>query len=153
MAKIDLNKKIVEFDFGKQYDVRIQHACRHSNIVTIRDLCLCNAKSFNFYKQFGKSSLRHVIELLERYDLHLDMTDEELDEYAGINTTSKKTTMIEARIIVDDAKWEQRRYEIAKEIFLHNVLNDSVDEMDFDEMTEMSLSIANVFINTCKSVK
>ena len=62
-------------------------------------------------------------------------------------------TMIEAKIIVDDAKWEQRRYEIAKEIFLHNVLNDSVDEMDFDEMTEMSLSIANVFINTCKSVK
>ena len=153
MTKIDLNKKIVEFDFGKRCDVRIQHACYHMNIITIRDLCLSNEKFLKLYNQFGKASLQHVIQLLERYDLHLDMTEEELDEYAGINPGSRITTSIDAGVIVDDAKWEQRRYEIAKEIFLNHVYNNEIGKLDYDNITEMSLLIANEFIETYKSMK
>ena len=42
------------------------------------------------------------------------MLGKELDEYAGIENSVQDEE--------EEAKWEQRRYEIAKEVFIHHRL-------------------------------
>ena len=52
------------------------------------------------------------------------MLGKELDEYAGIENSVQDEE--------EEAKWEQRRYEIAKEVFIHHrlVANSDVYEAD-----------------------
>ena len=62
---------------------------------------------------------------LKKYNLRLGMFNEELDKYAGIGNTTPEDKE-------EEAKWEQRRYEIAKEMFVRNrlVANSAVIEAD-----------------------
>ena len=65
-----------------------------------------------------------IEDVLERYNLRLGMLGKELDEYAGIENSVQDEE--------EEAKWEQRRYEIAKEVFIHHrlVANSAVYEAD-----------------------
>mgnify|MGYP003301331005 CR=1 FL=1 len=140
MGKIDLDKDVQSLDFGSKADTRIQTNLERYQIKTIRELCKCNIVELKKIKDLGKASIREINETLKAYGLQLGMSDDQLDEYAS-------------SLSLEDAKWEQRRYEIAKEIFLHYLFNDEVSELDYDGLTAMSVSIANSFIVTYKSMK
>ncbi len=140
MGKIDLDKDVQSLDFGSKSDTRIQTNLERYQIKTIRELCKCNIVELKKIKDLGKASIREINETLKAYGLQLGMSDDQLDEYAS-------------SLSLEDAKWEQRRYEIAKEIFLHYLFNDEVSELDYDGLTAMSVSIANSFIVTYKSMK
>lgn len=140
MGKIDLDKDVQSLDFGSKSDTRIQTNLERYQIKTIRELCKCNIVELKKIKDLGKASIREINETLKAHGLQLGMSDDQLEEYAS-------------SLSLEDAKWEQRRYEIAKEIFLHYLFNDEVSELDYDGLTAMSVSIANSFIVTYKSMK
>ena len=140
MGKIDLDNDVQSLDFGSKSDTRIQINLDRYQIKTIRELCRCNIVELKKIKDLGKASIREINETLKAYGLQLGMSDDQLDEYTS-------------SLSLEDAKWEQRRYEIAKEIFLHYLFNDEVSELDYDGLTAMSVSIANSFIVTYKSMK
>jgi hypothetical protein len=140
MGKIDLDNDVQSLDFGSKSDTRIQINLDRYQIKTIRELCRCNIVELKKIKDLGKASIREINETLKAHGLQLGMSDDQLDEYAS-------------SLSLEDAKWEQRRYEIEKEIFLHYLFNDEVSELDYDGLTAMSVSIANSFIVTYKSMK
>lgn len=139
MDRINLDNELLTIDFGSSFNCRIQHVFYRYEITTIRELCKCNIKDLKRFRLLGKASIRQIIEVLKSYGLQLGMSDKQLDEYNSLSP--------------EDPKWEQRRYEIAKEIFLYHVFKDDTGELDYDDITEMSLSIANDFIETSKNVK
>ncbi|WP_044096674.1 DNA-directed RNA polymerase subunit alpha C-terminal domain-containing protein [Bacteroides sp. 14(A)] len=115
MAKIDINQSVETLDFGRKYDTRIQRICREFRITTIRDLCQWPGRDLMKVHDMGEKSIEEIEAVLGKYDLRLGMLGEELDEYAG--TGNSKQEEAEA------ALWEQRRYEIAKEMFVkHRML-------------------------------
>ena len=140
MGKIDLDNDVQSLDFGSKSDTRIQINLDRYQIKTIRELCRCNIVELKKIKDLGKASIREINETLKAYGLQLGMSDDQLDEYTS-------------SLSLEDAKWEQRRYEIAKEILLHHVYNNQIGKLDYNVITEMSLLIANDFIETCKSMK
>ncbi len=75
-------------------------------------------------RDMGRKSIEEIEDVLERYNLRLGMLGKELDEYAGIENSVQDEE--------EEAKWEQRRYEIAKEVFIHHrlVANSAVYEAD-----------------------
>ncbi len=110
MEKIDISQSVKTLDFGRKYNTRIQRICRDFNITTIRELCQWYGKDMIRVHDIGKKSIEEIEEVLGRYNLRLGMFNEELDEYAGIGLSKQEEA--------DAALWEQRRYEIAKEMFV-----------------------------------
>lgn len=124
MVKIDINQSVDTLDFGRKYDTRIQRICREFSITTIRDLCRWIGRDLIKVHDMGEKSIEEIEEVLGKYNLRLGMLDEELDEYAGIGNSRQEKA--------EEALWEQRRYEIAKEMFVHHRLaaNSAVYEAD-----------------------
>lgn len=124
MVKIDINQRVGTLDFGRKYDTRIQRICRDFSITTIRDLCRWIGRDLIKVHDMGEKSIEEIEEVLGKYNLRLGMLDEELDEYAGIGNSRQEKA--------EEALWEQRRYEIAKEMFVHHRLaaNSAVYEAD-----------------------
>ena len=101
MEKIDISQSVKTLEFGSKYEARIQRIFREFDIKTIRDLCQWPGKDLVRVRDMGRKSIEEIEEVLERYNLRLGMLGKELEE---------------------EAKWEQRRYEIAKEVFIHHRL-------------------------------
>lgn len=115
MVKIDISKSVDTLDFGLKFGIRIRRICREFDITTIRDLCQWSGKDLIKVRDMGGKSIEEIESVLGKYGLRLGMLAEELDEYAG--TGNSKQAEAEA------ALWEQRRYEIAKEMFVkHRIL-------------------------------
>ena len=116
MEKIDISQSVKTLEFGSKYEARIQRIFREFDIKTIRDLVRV--------RDMGRKSIEEIEDVLERYNLRLGMPGKELDEYAGIGNSVQDEE--------EEAKWEQRRYEIAKEVFIHHrlVANSAVYEAD-----------------------
>ena len=104
MEKIDISQSVKTLEFGSKYEARIQRIFREFDIKTIRDLCQWPGKDLVRVRDMGR----------KRYNLRLGMPGKELDEYAGIENSVQDEE--------EEAKWEQRRYEIAKEVFIHHRL-------------------------------
>lgn len=122
--KMDIGQPICLYDFGNNYNVRIQRILRDNHIVTIRELCRQPKRNLLGLQDFGKNSIWRIESLLEKYGLSLDMSDKELDEYAGIPSPEQEKA--------EAALWEQRRYEIAKELCVlrHEPAHIAVEEAD-----------------------
>ena len=125
MEKIDINQSVDTLDFGSKHGLRIQQVCRGFNIKTIRDLCKWPGRDLVRLRGIGGKSIDEIEDVLKKYNLRLGMFNEELDKYAGIGNTTPEDKD-------EEAKWEQRRYEIAKEMFVRNrlVANSAVIEAD-----------------------
>lgn len=82
--KIDIEQPVCLYDFGHNYNVRIQRILRDNHIITIRELCRQPKRNLLGLHDFGKNSIWKIETLLENYGLCLGMSDKELDEYAGI---------------------------------------------------------------------
>ena len=124
MEKTDISQSVKTLDFGRKYNARIQRVCREFDIKTIRDLCQWSGKELARVRDIGEKSIEEIENVLGRYNLQLGMSREELDEYAGNRNSVQDEE--------EEAKWEQRRYEIAKEVFIHHrlVANSAVYEAD-----------------------
>lgn len=122
MEKTDISQSVKTLDFGSKYNARIQRICREFDIKTIRDLCQWSGKELARVRDIGEKSIEEIENVLGKYSLRLGMSGEELDEYSGIGNSVQE----------EETKWEQRRYEIAKEIFVHHRLaaNSAVYEAD-----------------------
>lgn len=122
MEKTDVSQSVKTLDFGSKYNARIQRICREFDIKTIRDLCQWSGKELARVRDIGEKSIEEIENVLGKYSLRLGMSGEELDEYSGIGNSVQE----------EETKWEQRRYEIAKEIFVHHRLaaNSAVYEAD-----------------------
>lgn len=122
--KVDIEQPICLYDFGHNYNVRIQRILRDNHIVTIRELCRQPKRNLLGLHDFGKNSIWKIETLLENYGLCLGMSDKELDEYAGILSPEQEKA--------EAALWEQRRYEIARELCVlrHEPAYAAVEEAD-----------------------
>ncbi len=115
MVRIDINQSVNTLDFGYKFSVRIRRICREFGITTIRDLCQWPGSDLIKVRDMGGKSIEEIEAVLGRYDLRLGMLAEELDEYAGTGNSKQAEA--------ETALWEQRRYEIAKEMFVkHRML-------------------------------
>lgn len=113
MVRIDINQSVNTLDFGHKFSVRIRRICHEFGITTIRDLCQWPGSDLIKVRNMGGKSIEEIEAVLGRYDLRLGMLAEELDEYAGTGNSKQ----------AEVALWEQRRYEIAKEMFVkHRML-------------------------------
>lgn len=133
MEKIDISKSVKSIDFGKQYGVRAQRIFQTNGIFTVRDLCRQSKQELVHIRYFSEKSISMIEEILGKYALQLGMTNKELDEYAGIDfQESGNQSNIPIEKDTEADKWEERRYEIAKELFVHQHLSayNAVTEAD-----------------------
>jgi len=121
MERIDIDKNVDALDFGSPFEIRIQMLCHAHEMVSIRDLCRYSRLDLMKMRHCGRKTIGRIEAVLNRYGLQLGMTDRELDEYA--RTAQRESTALAAASAPEDteaAKWEQRRYEIAKEMFVQH---------------------------------
>ena len=133
MGKIDIKQSIRTLDFGCQYDIRVQGIFRENGIFSIRDLCQWSRRDLMRMRYLGNKSVMGIEAVLEKYDLRLGMTDKELDEYAGIDHREKEaSSVLSIQEDTEAGKWEQRRYEIAKDLCVNQCITayDAVQEAD-----------------------
>ena len=124
MEKIDISQSVKTLEFGSKYEARIQRIFREFDIKNHPGFVPMARKGLGKGTRYGKKSIEEIEDVLERYNLRLGMPGKELDEYAGIGNSVQDEE--------EEAKWEQRRYEIAKEVFIHHrlVANSAVYEAD-----------------------
>ena len=121
MERIDIGQNVNLFRFRDTLDARIRRMFRVNGITTVRDLCLQNKRDLLKTREVGIRSIRLIETILESYGLWLGMHETELDEYARAAPKERKVpTAASAPEETEAAKWEQRRYEIAKEMFVQH---------------------------------
>lgn len=117
MRKINLNTEINKIDFGYNIDHHVQNLLEYHKITTLRELCMTSKSRLVKLEGLGKKSLYVIEQVLNAYNLKLGMTDNELKSYSSEADTKQKKT---SRIITDSTIWEERRYEIAKDMVCAN---------------------------------
>lgn len=124
MGKIDISQSVEALDFGCKYDVRIQRICRDYRINTIRELCQSTEKGLGRIYDLGSGSIEKIKSVLGAYGLRPGMSNEELDTYTGIEQNKRDIPDAPScQADTDDRIWEQRRYEIAKAMFVQHRLH------------------------------
>lgn len=119
MEMIDISQSVKALDFGKQYGIRVQGVFWENEIFSIRDLCRQIRRDLVRTRYLGEKSVAMIEAVLKKHGLRLGMTDKELNEYAGVEHREKEMPFDTS--VQEDAEavlWEQRRYEIAKEMFV-----------------------------------
>lgn len=111
MEKTDIRQSVQKLDFGKKYDAQIKRIFQLEGIYSIRDLCRQMRQNLTGARYMGEKSVTVIDEVLGKYGLRLNMTDKELDEYTGLSISVQEDA--------EEAKWEGRRYEIAKALYVH----------------------------------
>ena len=130
---IDLCTPIDKIEFGQGNDIRIHNAFRFYEIETVLDLCKMSRNAFLRIRSCGVRTIRAIEATLADYGLELEMDEKSIEEYQRYHS-----------FVLTDAEWEERRYEIAKEIFLNKF-------SDFSkESAELALMAADDFIGVLK---
>ena len=114
MKKIDINKSFFCLGFSSLY-TRIKNCLLADDIYTIRELCSYQYKDLQKFPQLGMTSLLSIEKALSEYGLKLGMTEEELDDYAGV-VHSAETENTEYSVM------SERRYQAALELVVHRGL-------------------------------
>lgn len=123
MKKIDIHQRVTTIYFGSMQNTRIQRVCAAMQIGTIRDLCLCTEHNLANMRNMGRASLKKTKDVLGEYGLRLGMTKEEVKEYARPESRAdEKPEERPAPQTTATADWEQRRYEVAKELLLSQTM-------------------------------
>ena len=117
MKQIDINQNVTTLYLGSMQNTRIQRVCGAMQISTIRDLCLCTAHDLANMRGMGCASLKKVKEVLGGCGLRLGMTEEEVKAYAQPDSRADESPEGQpAPGTMRTVDWEQRRYEVAKEL-------------------------------------
>lgn len=118
MKYIDINKDLGVICFESDLGASVYKALHRAGIDTIRDLCAHTVSHCKLIH--GLTSDRRIVEIameLERYGLCLGMSEAALDEYDKARRSAEDIEEPQPTVSETDAKWEQRRYEIACQIF------------------------------------
>ena len=130
---IDLCTPIDKIEFGQGNDIRIHNAFRFYEIETVLDLCKMSRNAFLRIRSCGVRTIRAIEATLADYGLELEMDEKSIEEYQRYYS-----------FVLTDSEWEERRYEIAKEIYLNKF-------SDFSkESAELALMAADDFIGVLK---
>ena len=130
---IDLCTPIDKIEFGQGNDIRIHNAFRFYEIETVLDLCKMSRNAFLRIRSCGVRTIRAIETTLADYGLELEMDEKSIEEYQRYHS-----------FVLTDSEWEERRYEIAKEIYLNKF-------SDFSkESAELALMAADDFIGVLK---
>ena len=130
---IDLCTPIDKIEFGQGNDIRIHNAFRFYEIETVLDLCKMSRNAFLRIRSCGVRTIRAIEATLADYGLELEMDEKSIEEYQRYHS-----------FVLPDSEWEERRYEIAKEIYLNKF-------SDFSkESAELALMAADDFIGVLK---
>lgn len=130
---IDLCTPIDKIEFGQGNDIRIHNAFRFYEIETVLDLCKMSRNAFLRIRNCGVRTIRAIEATLADYGLELEMDEKSIEEYQRYLS-----------FVLTDSEWEERRYEIAKEIYLNKF-------SDFSkESAELALMAADDFIGVLK---
>lgn len=70
--------KLVDYNLS----IRALNCLKAAEIETLLELVKCSHKHLLRQRNFGRKSLREILEFLEQRNLHLEMTDEEIREYS-----------------------------------------------------------------------
>ena len=101
------------------FALRIRKVCGNHEIVSVRDLCLHTNWDLLQFRYLSYKSITHIEDILGCYGLRLGMTEKELDTYMGIEPEEDKETAAILRFEKSEAiRWQQRRYEIAKDLYV-----------------------------------
>lgn len=130
---IDLCTPIDKIEFGQGNDIRIHNAFRFYEIETVLDLCKMSRNAFLRIRNCGVRTIRAIEATLADYGLELEMDDKSIDEY--LNCPS---------FVLSDEEWENRRYAIAKEIYINKYSDYSI------ENAELALMAADDFIGVLR---
>ena len=119
MGKIDINRPIAELFSVEPYALRIRNVCNSHDIATIRELCLHSNWDLIHFRHLGERSIAHMEEMLGNFGLRLGMTEKELDVYMGLESDEDKAVAAIMRFEESEAvKWDQRRYEVARDLYV-----------------------------------
>ena len=130
---IDLCTPVEKIEFGHGSNMRVQSAFRAYEIETVLDLCKRSRNEFLHLRNFGHKTLRVIEMTLSEYGLELGMDDKSIEEYQRYPS-----------FVLSDSEWEERRYEIAKEIYINKLT-------DFSrENAELALMAADDFIGVLR---
>ena len=131
--RIDLSTPIERLEFGDGYNLRVHHALHVYEIETVLDLCKMSRNAFLRIRSCGVRTIRAIEATLADYGLELEMDEKSIEEYQRYHS-----------FVLTDSEWEERRYEIAKEIYLNKF-------SDFSkESAELALMAADDFIGVLK---
>ena len=130
---IDLCTPVDKIEFGHGNNIRIQNAFRFYGIKTVLDLCKMSRSAFLRIRNCGVRTIRTIEATLADYGLELEMEEKSIEEYQRCPS-----------FVLTDFEWEERRYDIAKEIYLNKF-------SDFSkESAELALMAADDFIGVLR---
>lgn len=119
MEKIDINQNVGELFCEEPFALRIRKVCGSHEIVSVRDLCLHTNWDLIQFRHLGYKSIAHIGDILGRHGLRPGMTEKELDIYMGIESEEDKSVAAIMRYEESEAaKWQQRRYEVARDLYV-----------------------------------
>ena len=109
MGKFDIDRPIAELFSVEPYALRIRN----------RELCLHSNWDLLHFRHLGERSIAHMEEMLGNFGLRLGMTEEDLDAYMRFETEDDKdVTTIMRFEESEEVKWDQRRYEVARDLYV-----------------------------------
>ena len=119
MGKFDIDRPIAELFSVEPYALRIRNVCNSHDIATIRELCQHSNWDLLHFRHLGERSIVHIEEMLGKFGLRLGMTEEDLDAYMSFETEDDKdVTTIMRFEESEEVKWDQRRYEVARDLYV-----------------------------------
>lgn len=119
MGKFDIDRPIAELFSVEPYALRIRNVCNSHDIATIRELCLHSNWDLLHFRHLGERSIAHMEKMLGNFGLRLGMTEEDLDAYMRFETEDDKdVTTIMRFEESEEVKWDQRRYEVARDLYV-----------------------------------
>lgn len=119
MEKIDINRPVAELFSVEPFALRIRKVCCSHEIATVRDLCLHSNWDLIHFRHLGERSIAHMEETLGNFGLRLGMTEKELDAYMGLESDEDKAVATIMRFEESEAvKWDQRRYEVSRDLYV-----------------------------------
>lgn len=139
--KIDLSMPIKTIPFATDQRGRIINALRiHGNINSIGELLNLSYKDLRNMRGIGEKTLDTINDWLEENGLHL------YKEKKSVTSNSNKQTHLTTEL------WEQRFYEVAKDILIKNleISNHNDNGRTLNEEIRKSIKVAYKFIDALK---
>lgn len=143
MKKISLNTPIVLVFTGNYIHKTICKHLMNQGICSLRDLCMNSEENLKGLRGVKEKSIGTIKSILAEYSLYLGMDESQVAEYArdmpSVQLPKKDNNL-------PKIDWEQRRYEIAKNVYAAFVQEATLSSVPADETAKASVMYADCLI-------